>query len=99
MSASTGGTAVIEDPTYNPATRATIQQTTPIAEPTSQSQSEEIIYTDAEGNLQFKDDSTRNSLIGILVVLLFVIGICFGCGVLMICYFQVTKATKIVQTV
>jgi len=39
------------------------------------------------------DAPTRNSLIGILVVLVLIVGCCFGCGTLTVCFFQMTKAT------
>jgi hypothetical protein len=39
------------------------------------------------------DTPTRNSLIGILVVLVLIVGCCFGCGTLTICFYSMTKAT------
>ena len=45
------------------------------------------------------DEPTRNSLIGVLVVLVLIVGCCFGCGTLTICFYKVNKATKEVSTI
>lgn len=93
LSASTNGEAVIEDPTYNPAAAPTAP-TTPIEE-----EEETSITVDDEG-LQVKvDDTTRNSLIGIFAVLVVVIGCCFGCGVVLVCTYSISKASKEVLSV
>lgn len=82
LSASTGGTAIIEDPTYNPAARPTTQ-TQPIVTESS---------PEDENFIMALDEQTKKSLIGILVVLVLIVGCCFGCGTLTICFYKVTKA-------
>jgi len=81
LSASSGGTAVIEDPTYNPAARP-IAATQPITE----AKKKETVTTTDDFVLNL-DAPTRNSLIGILVVLVLIVGCCFGCGTLTICFY------------
>lgn len=93
LSASTGGTAIIEDPTYNPASRPTVQ-TTPV-KPEKQT----ITVVEEETFAIVLDEPTRNSLIGVLVVLVLIVGCCFGCGTLTICFYKVNKATKEVSTI
>lgn len=87
LSASTDGEAIVEDPTYNPAARPA-PQTTPV-------ESNEETITIDDGGLKINlDESTRNSLIGILVVVIVLIGCCFGCGALLICSYQMSKAAN-----
>lgn len=91
LSASSGGTAVIEDPTYNPAVRPTAA-----TQPITETKKEKTVTTTDDFTLNL-DTPTRNSLIGILVVLVLIVGCCFGCGTLTICFYQVTKTAKQVQ--
>jgi len=82
LSASSGGSAIIEDPTYNPAARPTAA-TAPIPE-VKQKATATVTSTDVT---LYLDTPTRNSLIGILVVLVLIVGCCFGCGTLTICFY------------
>jgi len=94
LSASTNGEAVVEDPTYNPAAAPVIA--TPV----------EVVEDDTE-TLSISDEGlyinlsapARNSLIGILVVLVLIVGGCFGCGTLVICFYSITKASKQISDV
>jgi len=94
LSASTNGEAVIEDPTYNPAAAPT-EPTTPIVE----EEDETSITVDDEGLKVKVDETTRNSLIGVFAVLVVVIGCCFGCGVVLVCTYSISKASKEVLSV
>lgn len=102
MSASVGETAVVEDPNYTPAAAVAITQ-----EYTSQYSLEgpDIIYIEDEEEhhvLTLGDDGleismseqARNSLIGIIVAAVFIGVWCFGCGTLVICIYQISKAAS-----
>jgi len=86
LSASTDSETIIEDPTYNPAT-APVENTTPVAVDTIQPEPEvdNNVTTYEDGTTLTDEEITRNSLIGILVVIVFIGSCCFGVGALIIC--------------
>lgn len=89
LSASTNGEAVVEDPTYNPAAAPAVTATPVVVEDNTKtlSISDEGLYINLSA-------PARNSLIGILVVLVLIVGGCFGCGTLVICFASITNASR-----
>lgn len=85
LSASTNGEAVVEDPTYNPA-KGPETVTTPVV-------------TRAEKTISITDDieiseAAGTSLIIVLVIVVLIVGCCFGSGTLLICFASITKASQ-----
>jgi p-aminobenzoyl-glutamate transporter AbgT len=66
---------------------------TAATQPITETKNEKTVTTTDDFTLNL-DTPTRNSLIGILVVLVLIVGCCFGCGTLTICFYQVTKTAK-----
>jgi len=91
LSASTNGEAVVEDPTYNPAA-APVIKSTPLEDNAETTTVSDAIIIDLSAPV-------RNSLIGILVVLVLIVGSCFGCGTLFICFMSMYKASKQISDV
>jgi len=56
-------------------------------------QADTITVSD-EGLEVSMSEPARNSLVGILVVLVLIVGCCFGCGFISICFYQITAASK-----
>lgn len=94
LSASTNGQAVIEDPTYNPAA-APITPTTPVK---AEKEDETEVLTNSDLTINI-DETTRNSLIAIIGVLVLIIACCFGCGVFVVCTYSLGKAAKEISDV
>lgn len=98
LSAATNGATVIEDPTYNPAAKPA--PTTQIQEEAEEEEAAAAAITVEDGALKVEvDDKTRNSLIGVIVTLVVLVLVCFGCGTALICAYQVSKASKMVTEV
>lgn len=98
LSAATNGATVIEDPTYNPAAKPA--PTTQIQEEAEEEEEVAAAITVEDGTLKVEvDETTRNSLIGVIVTLVVLVLVCFGCGTALICAYQVSKASKLVTDV
>lgn len=85
LSASTGGEVLIEDPTYNPVAAATNQKgtlTTNIEKPEEETQETTIVTIIEQEKVQ---EVTRNSLIGILGVMVLVFLCCAGITTVLLC--------------
>lgn len=96
LSASVAGETKIEDPTYNPTTPTT-QTATPITAPEKDEEEPETFSISIEdGSLEIEmEETTRNSLIGVLVVIVLVFA-CTGAAataVLCLCGFGTTAKT------
>jgi len=79
LNSETDGEVIVEDPTYNPASRAPVE-TAPVIE------EQEDTLTISDDGLEINmSEPARNSLIGILVVVVLIVGCCFGCGTITIC--------------
>lgn len=95
LSASTNGEAVVEDPTYNPAAKPVIEATPVVVK---EEETETLSISDAGLYINLSAPA-RNSLIGILVVLVLIVGGCFGCGTMVICFYSITKASQQISDV
>jgi len=90
LSASTGTEVIIEDPTYNPVVRPT---TTSVVE-ASNSEVEDSTVTVTDESSATLSEPAKASLIAVLVILVLIVFCCFGCGTLVICTYQISKASK-----
>lgn len=79
LNSETDGEVIVEDPTYNPASRAQIE-----TQPVTEEQEDTLTISD-EGLEINMSEPARNSLIGILVVVVLIVGCCFGCGTITVC--------------
>lgn len=106
LSASTGGEATVEDPTYaagnaaDPIWNEIIipdAPTAPEVEITIEEDgdNEPSTFTIYAGSTTFTiDEVTRNSLIAVLVVMVLIFGCCFGWGTFVWCVYKFTKESK-----
>jgi len=94
LSASTDGSVTVEDPTYNPAARQVVDTTPVIVESVQPAESTDTVTISDDGLTLTVEEVTRNSLIGILVVIVLLGTCCFGIGALIICTYKLTKAAR-----
>jgi len=106
LSASTGGEATVEDPTYaagntaDPIWNEIIIPDAPTAPEVEITIEEEddngpSTFTIYAGSTQFTiDEVTRNSLIAVLVVMVIIGGCCFSWGTFVWCVYKFTKESK-----
>jgi len=84
LSASTNDAAIIEDPTYNPISKPT---------PTTRIDDSEDETTE-EGEVTITvNETARNSMIGVFVVIVLIVACCFGLGTLLVCALSVSSAS------
>lgn len=84
LSASTNDAAIIEDPTYNPISKPT---------PTTRIDDSEDDTTE-EGEVTITvNETARNSMIGVFVVIVLIVACCFGMGTLLVCALSVSSAS------